>query len=83
MGNRLDGRGTVSGNLGSSSALDGVQVLRRSGYGTGNAVYGNTFEGTLPGFGVRVPADDPTTVVGCDNRVPTGARAVTNIRCQP
>ena len=96
-GNQLDGAGstvgrlialkgsdwTVSGNVGTDGGGDGVQVLQRLGFGTGNAVFDNTFTGRLTGYGVRLPVGDPTNVVGCDTRVPRGAKAVSNVVCQP
>jgi len=95
-GNQLDGAGstvgrlialkgsdwTVSGNVGTDGGGDGVQVLQRLGFGTGNAVFDNTFKGRLTGYGVRLPVGDPTNVVGCDTTVPPGAR-VSNAVCQP
>lgn len=96
-GNRIDGAGstvdrlvalkgtgwTVSGNRGTDAGFAGVQVLHREGWGTGNAVFGNVFDGRLTGYAAQVPVDDPSNVVGCDNRVPAQARGISNVACQP
>lgn len=96
-GNTIDGAGTsvgrlvalkgngwtVTGNQGRDGGIDGVQVLAKVGYGLDNLVFGNDFDGRLTGYGVRVPAGDLSTVVGCDTRVPRGARGISNQPCQP
>jgi hypothetical protein len=96
-GNTIDGAGstvgrlvalkgsgwTVMGNHGHDGGLDGVQVLSKVGYGIDNVVFANDFDGQLTGYGVRLPDGDSTNVVGCDTRVPAGARGISNRACQP
>ena len=73
---------TVSGNTGSGTLADAIQVHAvLAGWGLGNVFSANTVTGGVPGFVVGVyPADDPlATVVHCDN---TGAAlGASNIAC--
>ncbi|HET9052040.1 MAG TPA: hypothetical protein VFO60_10070, partial [Candidatus Dormibacteraeota bacterium] len=72
---------TVTGNSGTQSDKDGLQVHEiLSGWGLGNVFHGNSGQVDGPGFGIYVQSRSLQTVVGCDNTV-SGASGVSNEGC--
>ncbi|HEY0237613.1 MAG TPA: fibronectin type III domain-containing protein [Friedmanniella sp.] len=74
----------IAGNTGTHSPQDAIQVWNTdTDYGFDNIVYGNAVNGALPGYAVRMPANEAAgNIVGCDNVAPQAAMGMTNKTCQ-
>ncbi|MGI3785443.1 MAG: fibronectin type III domain-containing protein, partial [Janthinobacterium lividum] len=74
----------IAGNTGAHSPQDAIQVWNTdTDWGLNNIVYGNGETDALPGYGVRMPANEAAgNVVSCSNAVPAAALGMTNKTCQ-
>ena len=82
---KVKGNGwVVSSNKASDTPEDGVIVMQAAGTDGGHdaIVYANTFSGHITGFGVRLPDQDLGNVVGCEQKVPSSAKRLTQKGCQ-
>lgn len=73
----------VTGNTGSDSPEDGIQVhVVEKGWGARNHIAGNALTVNGPGYGVYIHEKDKGNVVTCDNRVRGAKRGLTNVSCR-
>jgi len=82
---KVKGNGwVVSSNTARDTPEDGVIVMQAAGTDGGHnaIVYGNTFTGHITGFGVRLPDQNLGNVVGCEQKVPSSAKRLTQGSCQ-
>lgn len=71
---------TVSGNSGSTTKLDALQVHNvLDGWGRDNAFAGNTVLGGVPGYEVRIQSENLGNTVRC--QASAAGRGLTNIAC--
>lgn len=73
---------TVTGNSGSSTMLDALQVHKvLDGWGRDNSFAGNTVLGGVPGYEVWIQSEDLGNTVRC--QASTAGRGLTNVPCTP
>ncbi|HEY0239709.1 MAG TPA: hypothetical protein VGC37_14200, partial [Friedmanniella sp.] len=69
---------------GTHSPQDAIQVWNTDAdWGFNNIVYANAVTDALPGYAVRMPANDAAgNIVSCSNTGPSAAMGMSNKTCQ-
>ncbi len=74
---------TISGNTGSTTSLDGIQLHRiLDGWGVDNVFAGNALTGPATGYGINLSANKDRNQVTCTNAAPGAVKGISNVACR-